>query len=194
MRKLAMTLVIVLCCTTGAAYAQGAETGESDFAAGFRLGKFYVSANMLATELEIMQSLGDAFQPAMITDENYDAGLITDDDITGAQMFLGYALWRVQFLILPVCQAGLDEESFVEESLTPFKDDTQAVLNDLLADVNTFLDGSDFVALAAFVDNTKEADYANRLYDLADSAQAAAGVEDDMVDTELEAPAAEPAE
>ena len=191
MRKITMLLVLLLCCLAGQAFAQDA---ENDVQAGFRLGKLYMSANMLASELEIIQILDESFQLEQITDENYDAGVITDDDITGAQMMLGYSLWRLQFMVLPVCEAGLDEDSFVEPSIAPFKDEVQVLLMELADDVYAFLEGSDFIALSEFVDVTLDADYTARLTDLATRAQATAGVEDDVpAGVEDETPAEAPA-
>lgn len=190
MRKITLLLAaLVLTLTAGAAFAQDGEAAETDLEAGFRLGKFYMSTNMLASDLEIIQVLNETFELEQITDENYEAGVITDDDLAGAQMYLGYALWRLQFLVLPVCEAGLDDESFSEGSIAPFKDETQALLSDLAADVNEFLAVGDFATLDRFVEATLEAGYVSALADLSARAQAAAGVEEEGPEAAEEAPA-----
>jgi hypothetical protein len=181
MRNLATMLIVLLICLAGPAAAQD---GESDLEAGFRLGKMYMSANMLASEVEIIQILNETFDVARVTDEAYEAGEVTDDDVAGAQIYLSYAIWRLQFLVLPVCEAGLEPDAFDEPSIMPYKENAQALMGELLADVDTFMESDGFGALADFVDATREADYAGRLYELADHAQAAAGVEDEPVEAD----------
>lgn len=177
MRKLAALVAILIICLFSQAVAQ--DSAENDLEGGFRLGKFYVTATMLASEIEIIQAFADAFEMSLITDDNYDDGVITDDDITGAQMVLAYTLWRMQFLVIPVCEAGLDEESFTEPSIEPLREETQLLLAELLAEANACVLIEDFAGVAEFADVTREAGYTTWLMDLAAQAEALAGIEPD---------------
>ena len=173
MRKLLVVIALVLC----AAPVLAQDDAGTDLVKGYNLGEMGTLANLVALELGTIQDL--AAPLGEITDENYEAGVITDDNVFEAQLVLAYVMWRCQFMIKPVCSAGLGEEAFTDPGLVEFKAEGQAVLGDVVALVDTFLAAGDadaFAAAAAFAEGITEQDLINRLYSLSDGALAAVGL------------------
>ena len=158
---------------------QLAFSANEDLEAGFKLGKFYVSTQLLAMELEIIQAFSEEFQMAQITDENYEAETITDDDIDAAKLCLAYTLWRLQFLVIPLCEEGLDGDALDSEYLGDLREQTQPLLESLLVDSNICLISEDFVAVAEYANAIAENGYVTALAELAQAAK-------EMVDGDLE--------
>ena len=174
MRKLLAVAIVLMLAVP--AFAQAQEEAP-DLAKGYNLGEMGTLANLVALELMYIQEL--AAPLSGITDENYDAGVVTDDDIFEGQLVLAYVMWRCQFMLQPVCNAGLGEDSFTDPGMAEFKAEGQAVLGDVVALVDTFLDAEDadaFAAAGVFAAAIGEQDLVNRLYSLSDGALAAAGL------------------
>lgn len=174
MRKLLLPLLAAaLLCSP--AFAQ-----SEDMEKGFNLGEMSTLANILGMELDILAELAIPLDD--ITDENYDAGVIDDDDLLEAQLVLAYVMWRSQFFLVPACEAGLDDGSFEGAGLDVYKEDTQAVLNDTLAALYAFDEaGSDeaFTAAALLAQDIRDLDLANRFYELAEDATADADMDEE---------------
>ena len=105
---------------------------DDDLLAGFKLGKFHATAKLLAADLIYIDALTNEMNIAEITDENYQSGVITDDDILNAQLVLAYSIWRIQFIVQPACESGLEDDSFDHLALEEFREPTQAILTELL--------------------------------------------------------------
>lgn len=148
-----------------------AVSAPSDLEAGFKLGKFYVSTQLLAMELEIIQAFSEQFRMAEMTDENYEAGLINDDDIEAASLCLAYTRWRLQYLVIPLCEEGLDGDALDSEYLGDLAGKTQPLLGSLLVDSNLCLSSEDFIAVADLADAIEAAGYIQTLLDLATTAE-----------------------
>jgi len=144
---------------------------QDDVDAGFEMGKYYVSANMLALDLGIISSFSDEFRMAEITDENYDAGVINDEDLEGAKLALAYTLWRLQLSVIPMCEGGLEPGVLEDEYFGELVEPTRLVLSDLLAASNACLAGSDFLAVAQFTDTVYEYGFIADLQWLSDQAE-----------------------
>ncbi len=173
MRKLFVVAVLMLLAVP--AFAQTEE--PTDLAKGYNLGEMGTLANLVALELGTIQDL--AAPLADITDENYDSGSITDDNIFKGQLVLAYVMWRCQFMLQPVCSAGLGEEAFTDPGLADFKEEGQAVLGDVVSLVEAFLAAEDadaFAAAGEFAAEITDKDLVNRLYALSDKALTAAGL------------------
>ncbi|MBN2081466.1 hypothetical protein JW859_04570 [bacterium] len=170
MKRLLVILVAVLLLATPA-QAQS----DDDMLAGFKLGKFHVIATLLAADLVYIDSLATELKIDQISDENYAAGIITDEDIFNAQIFIAYVIWRNQFMIQPACETGLDAGSFDHAALAEYKEPMQAILTDLMALSTDFLNGSDLDALNAFVAGIRTGNYAEDMFAMADEAAVAAG-------------------
>ena len=172
-RLLLMASVLLL--LGGPARAQ--EDG-GDIEAGFHLGKFYATASMLATDLLVLTSLAEELDVASITQENYDSGVITDDDLQQANLVLAYAIWRVQFMLAPACEAGLEDDAFSHPVMAEFEDPTQTILIEVLRLSEEFYETADYEYLARFSENLAEGEYAEQLFSLAEQAWDQAGIPD----------------
>jgi hypothetical protein len=184
MRKL---LVVVIALVLSAAPALAQDKAAPDLEKGYNLGEMATLANLVALELSTIQDL--AAPLGSITDDKYNSGEISDDDVFEAQLVLAYVMWRCQFMLQPVCGAGIDKDAFTDPGLPEFKAEGQAVLGDVMSLVDAFLaadDSAAFAAAGAFANGITEHDLINRLYKLSDEALAAAGK------AEKPAPAAEP--
>ena len=153
---------------------QLAVSAPQDLEAGFKLGKFYVSTQLLAMELEIIQTFSQEFRMAEMTDENYQAEIITDDDIDAASLCLAYTLWRLQFLVIPLCEEGLDGDTLDSEYLGDLRGQITPLLESLQADSSLCLEGEDFIAVAHYAAAIEAGGYTQALLDLAQEAQAMA--------------------
>jgi hypothetical protein len=162
-----------------------AQEGD-DMLAGFKLGKFHATAKLLAADLIYLDALVTELHLADITDENYSSGVITDDDVFNAQLGLAYAIWRIQFMILPACESGLADDSFTHPALEQFKEPTQDILRELERLSNELMEGSDFSNLVDFTTTVSEGGFAEDLMTMAAEAAELAGDEEDMEDTELQ--------
>jgi len=174
MKRALVILVAVLLLATPAQ----AQT-DDDLLAGFKLGKFNVIATLLAADLVYIDSLATELEIDQISDENYTEGIIDDEDILNAQIFLAYVIWRNQFMIQPACQSGLDGDSFEHYALEEFKEPMQAILTDLEALSTEFLNGSDLDALKAFIMGIRDGNYAEDMFLMADEAALLAGDTDE---------------
>lgn len=150
---------------------------DDDLLAGFKLGKFHSIAKLLAADLVYLDALVAELNLAEITDENYTSGQIGDEDIFNAQLGLAYAIWRIQFMIQPVCETGLESDSFDHPALADYKEPTQEILRELQRLSNELLDGSDFTNLVAFTDAVSEGEFVDRLMSMAEEAALQAGEE-----------------
>jgi hypothetical protein len=150
---------------------------DDDLLAGFKLGKFHATAKLLAADLIYIDALTNEMNIAEITDENYQSGVITDDDILNAQLVLAYSIWRIQFIIQPACESGLEDDSFDHLALEEFREPTQAILTELLRLSDEMLDGSDFSYLVGFTDAIAEGGYVEDLILMAEEAALMAGEE-----------------
>jgi hypothetical protein len=172
MRKLLVVVVLMLLAVP--AFAQ---TAGTDLEKGYNLGEMGTLCNLVALELSTIQEL--AAPLADISDENYNSGTVTDDDVFEAQLVLAYVMWRCQFMLQPVCGAGLGDEAFTDPGLAEFKTEGQAVLGDVVTLVDAFLAAEDDAAFAAageFAAAIGERDLVARLYGLSDKALATAGL------------------
>jgi hypothetical protein len=170
-RILLLALALVL-------FIAPARAQDDDLAAGFHLGKFYTTASLIATDLLLLGELVNQLGLENITQENYDAGDITDEDLNNANMVLAYAVWRLQFLIMPASEAGLDADSFSHPVMADFKEPTQAILTEIQRLGQEYLDSPEWEDLVAMTDSISEGEYVEDLYALAEQARDAAGVEE----------------
>lgn len=171
-----MPRLIIACvaCVLFALPAQAQEPG-TELLAGYRLGKFQVTSSMLAHELTMLVALVEETGIVNVTDENYAAGLVNDEDITTANMALAYGIWRCQFLILPVCDGGLSSDSFQHPVMVDFKEPTMEILAELKVLSEDFVEDADYAKLAAFTAAIVAGDYIDDLLLLSDQAAVAAG-------------------
>ena len=123
-------LIAVMLALVLSAPALAQETSD-DLLSGFKLGKFYVTVNLLAADLLYIDALVNELGVAEITDENYNAGVIDDEDVFSAQMAVAYTSWRAQFMLLPACEAGLESDAFSHPAVAGFKDRTQAIITEV---------------------------------------------------------------
>jgi len=172
-----MSRILLLALALGLFLAP-ARAQDDDLAAGFHLGKFYSTASIIAVDLILLGELVSQLDLENITQENYDAGEITDEDLNNANMVLAYAVWRMQFLIMPACEAGLAADSFSHPVMADFKEPTQAILTELQRLGQELQDNPDWEYLVAVTDAISEGEYAEDLFTLAELARAAAGVEE----------------
>jgi hypothetical protein len=168
-------LIAALLLLVFAAPARAQE--NDDLLAGFKLGKFNAVTKLLAADLNYLDALVNELKIAEITDENYDNGQITEDDVFSAQLGLAYAIWRIQFMIQPLCESGLQDDSFEHPVLQEFKDPTQEIFRDLQGLCNDMLEGSNFSDLATFTGAVAEGQYVDKLMTMASQAAAKAGEE-----------------
>lgn len=159
-------------------FAMPANAQDDELSAGYHLGKFYATASIIASDIVLLGELVSQLNLEDITQENYDAGLVTDEDVDSANMVLAYAIWRMQFLIMPASEAGLDADSFSHAAMADFKEPTRAILTELHRLGQELLDNPDWEYLVAITDAISEGEYAEDLFGLAELARTSAGVED----------------
>lgn len=169
MKKITKLALLVV---TVSLLPQLAFSAPEDLEAGFKLGKFYVSTQLLAMELEIIQAFSEQFRMPEMTDENYQVDVITDDDIDAASLCLAYTRWRLQYLVIPLCEEGLDGDALDSEYLGDLREQTQLLLENLLVDSNICLGSEGFTAVADLADAIEAAGYIQTLLELAKEAQA----------------------
>jgi hypothetical protein len=159
-------------------FAMPTNAQDDELSAGYRLGKFYVTASIIASDIVLIGEMVDQLNLEDITQENYDVGLVTDEDINSANMALAYTIWRMQYLIMPASEAGLAADSFSHPVMADFKEPTQAILTELQRLGQELLDNPDWEYLVAITDAISEGEYAEDLFGLAEQAREAAGVEE----------------
>ena len=168
-------LLSVLFCLVLLSLPALAQDDGSDLMAGYRLGKFHATASMLAHDLTMVLALVDETGLADITSENYAEGVIGDEDLETANLVLAYGIWRCQFMILPVCEGGLDSESFDHPAMAEFRDPTFDILSGVKADAEAFMEIVDYEGLVAFCDAVRDGQYVEDLLLLAEMAATNAG-------------------
>jgi hypothetical protein len=173
-RWLAVLAVVLVMFTT----VPRADESNEAMLAGYALGKYRSAAVMLAGELYFIQGLCDEVQMNQITDENYELGLINDEDIETASLVLAYAIWRIQFVIEPAVTSVLDEDALDDPVLEPLVVETVAVCEYIRAATDGFMEVSDFEALAFYAAALEEGECALDLMSLAELAADMAGVEE----------------
>jgi hypothetical protein len=176
MRRLLTAVVLALVLSTPAL----AQEASDDLLSGYKLGKFHATANLLAADLIYIDALVSELGIAEITDENYNAGAIDDEDVFSAQMGLAYTIWRAQFMLLPACEAGLEEDAFSHPALADFKDRAQAIIAEIQRLTVEFVEaeGDDFSDLLGYNDALNEGGFAESLFELAEEARLIAGDEE----------------
>jgi hypothetical protein len=180
MQRILIAAVLLL-ALAAPAHAQDGD----DLLAGFKLGKFHATAKLLAADLIYLDALVSELSLAEITDENYNSGAIDDEDIFNAQLGLAYAIWRVQFMILPACESGLADDSFTHPALAEFKEPTQDILAELQRLSNEMLEGSDFSYLVGFTTAVTDSGITEDLLTMAAEAAELAGEEEELEEGEL---------
>jgi len=180
MQRILIAVALLLLLAAPARAQEGDE-----LLAGFKLGKFHATAKLLAADLIYLDALVSELNLAEITDENYSSGVIDDEDIFNAQLGLAYAIWRVQFMILPACESGLADDSFTHPALEEFKEPTQDILAELQRLSNEMLEGSDFSYLVGFTAAVAEGGFAENLMTMAAEAALLAGEEEEMMEEDL---------
>ena len=174
LRWLSVSVIVLVMFST----APRADESNEAMLAGYSLGKYRSAAAMLAGELYFIQGLCDEVQMDQITDENYELGLINDEDIETASLVLAYTIWRVQFVIEPAITSVLDENAVDDPVLEPLVEDTVAICEYLRAATDAFMEVSDFQALALYAAALEEGECALDLMGLAELATDLAGAEE----------------
>lgn len=172
MRRILFAILLMLVLVAPAA----AQNGD-DLLAGFKLGKFHTTATLLAAELIYIDALATELNLAEITDENYESGAINDDDILNAQLGLAYVIWRVQFMIQPICESGLESDSFDHPALEEFREPTQDILLELQLLSDELIDVSDFSVVVDFTEIVADSAIIDDLILMAEEAALLAGEE-----------------
>lgn len=157
--------------------APAAAQNDDDLLAGFKLGKFHTTTKLLAAELIYIDALATELNLAAITDDNYASGEITDDDIFNAQLGLAYTIWRVQFMIQPICESGLESDSFEHPALEEFREPTQALLTELQQLCDDVVNSSDFSVVVDFTEAVADGGMIDDLIMMAEEAALLAGEE-----------------
>jgi len=157
-----------------------AQEASEDLLSGFKLGKFHTTTTLLAADLVYIDALVNELRIAEVTDENYNAGVIDDEDVFSAQMGLAYTIWRAQFMLLPACEAGLEDDAFSHPAVAGFKERTQAIITEVQRLTLEFAEseGDDFSYLLGYNDALNEGGFAESLFELAEEARLIAGEED----------------
>lgn len=172
-------LIAVMLALVLGAPALGQDASD-DLLSGYKLGKFYATASMLAADLDFIDELVSQLGIAEITDENYNAGVIDDEDVYRMYMVLTYASWRAEHMLLPICEAGLAADSFSHPALADFKDRTQAIFTDVRRLAQEFLEaeGDDSANLLRYNDALSEGGFAGSLFELAAETRLIVGEEE----------------
>lgn len=152
-----------------------AQAQESDLETGFALGRYATTAMHVAYELTYMQSLIEEVNPGAVTDEAVAAGTVSEDDVTMAQGALVYAIWRIQFFLDSMLESAQSSDSFEHAALADLREPTLAVMADLQAARDAFMETTDLPALAEFGATLKAGDFGTQLLTLAEEAAQKAG-------------------
>ncbi len=148
---------------------------DSELETGFALGRYATTAMHVAYELTYMQSLIEEVDPGSVTDAAVADGSVSEEDVQMAQGALVYAIWRVQFFLDSMLESAQSSDSFEHEALADLREPTLAVMGELQAARDAFMDNTDLPALEALGAALAAGDFSTTLLTLAEQAAQKAG-------------------